>query len=95
MTPFAAILFTLKIFLKIHGNEEAIIPPKPIIRPCIIKPLFTWLSGSLSTTKALKGSILTLPKTSSTQSKPAAIHNALLCGIMSNAIELKIAPNKK
>jgi hypothetical protein len=95
ISPFSAVFRTCKTLLKNLGNKLAIIPPKPIIRLCIIKPRFTCESGNLSVTKALNGSMAILPQVSRIHNSPAAIHNALLDGIITNAIELRTAPIMK
>ena len=71
-------------------------PPRPIIRLCMINPLFTLTVGQFVQTKALKGSILTLLAHPGTHNRPAAIQElALLCGININAIETEQCTQEK
>src|SRR3954466_8234523 len=83
------------MFDMIQGSAEAILPPSPIKKLCIAKPLVRWLSGNLSATNALKGSIAILPEVSSIHNKPAAIQSEPLFGIRNKQIVLNKAPTKK
>ena len=57
-----------------------------------MKPLERCDSGSLSATKARKGSILMFIEESKTHNKPAATHKTGECGIKNNVIDAKTAP---
>src|SRR6476659_5254763 len=83
------------MFDMIQGKADAMLPPTPIKKLCIANPLVRWLSGNLSATKALKGSIAMLPEVSSIHNKPAAIQSEPLLGIRNKQIVLKSAPTKK
>src|SRR5215467_6946393 len=95
MDPFSDAFETWKIWDIIHGSAEAILPPTPIRKLCIAKPLVRWLSGSLSATKARNGSIAIFPEVSNIHNNPAAIHNDPLFGIKKRQIVLNTAPTKK
>ena len=59
------------------------------------KPLFLWSCGSMSPTKARKGSMLTLTEASRTHRRPAAIQRALEFGMARRARLAAIAPPRK
>jgi hypothetical protein len=62
---------------------------------CIAKPVIRCDAGRLSPTKARNGSIETLMEASMIQSIPAATQSAGECGMITSAIEARIAPTKK
>ncbi len=59
------------------------------------KPLFLCSFGSMSPTKARKGSMLTLTEASRIQRSPAAIHSALEFGMARSARLAATAPPRK
>ena len=100
--PGSASLGIPNKFVKIYGNQEPIIAPRPISKVCIEKPNVCCSSGSLSPTNALNGSIEILMEASIIINKPppiniGAIYPAKLgaFGIRINAVEVNIAPTRK
>ncbi len=67
----------------------------PIKKLCIVKPSVLCLSGSISPTKALNGSMEILIEASIIQSIPTAIIKEGELGIISKAIDAIIAPTIK
>jgi len=88
-------LLTWNQFFNIHGSMSATTAPTPIKKLCMAKPIPRWTSGTLSATKARKGSMEMLMEASRIHSNPAAIHNAPQLGITTSASELRIAPTRK
>jgi hypothetical protein len=85
-----------------EGNAEPTTAPMPIKNVCIAKPDVRWLSGQLSATNALNGSMDILNEASIIITIPAPIHNTgntevskPELGNTTNAMEDKIAPTKK
>ena len=74
-TPGAAVLVAPSSVIN-QGRFEATQVPMPMIRVWITNPKERCDSGSLSATKARKGSIDTLMEASKIQSAPAAIQSA-------------------
>src|SRR5690606_17020859 len=72
-TPMGAASLTPSLDI-IQGRLLATQVPIPIINVCTTKPYERWESGSLSATKALKGSIEILMDASKIHKNPAAIH---------------------
>ena len=69
--------------------------PKPIKKLCAAKPEVLCLSGNISPTKALDGSMEPLIEASNSHSIIAAIHNSVTFGKMRSANEARIAPIMK
>ena len=63
------------------ASTDAITAPVPIKKLCVAKPVVRCSEGSMSPTKALKGSIEILIDASIIHSIPAAIHNTGEFGI--------------
>ena len=59
------------------------------------KPVVRCEGGSISPTKALKGSMLMLIEASIIQSVPTAIHKIYALGIKHNPMEASMAPSAK
>ena len=69
--------------------------PVPMKKLCMAKPLVRCSLGSISPTKARKGSILMLMEASSSQSISTAIHRAVELGIKKRATVASRAPTAK
>jgi hypothetical protein len=69
--------------------------PMPMKKLCIANPEVRCSSGSISPTKARKGSMETLIDASSIQSMMAAIQSAVTLGKIKRAREARIAPAMK
>src|ERR1700722_7448028 len=67
----------------------------PMKKVCMAKPPVRWEGGSLSPTKARKGSMLIFIDASIIQSSPAAIHSTEEFGMRNNARDASKAPTKK
>ena len=67
----------------------------PIMSDCITKPCVRCDTGSLSATKARKGSIEMLIDASRTQSRLAAISRLVDVGMTKSAIDARTAPVRK
>ena len=92
--PLAASLAT-PIFVRMVGNMDATTAPTPIKNDCVAKPVVCCSAGSMSPTKARKGSMLILMLASIIQSIPPAIQSAGELGIMSMASDAMMAPTRK
>src|SRR5688500_12075701 len=93
--PGSAVLAIPNQLVKTQGRKEATIAPMPMKKLCKAKPRVRWEGGSLSPTKARKGSMLTLMEASMIQSTPTAIHSVEEFGIISSAMDAKMAPMPK
>ncbi len=67
----------------------------PIKKLCMVNPRVRCRSGSISPTKALKGSMDILMEASIIHSMPTAIHRAGELGISISAIDASMAPVRK
>ena len=88
-------LLTSNQFVITHGNAEANTAPTPIKKVCMAKPLVRCFSGSMSPTKARKGSMETLMLASMIHNMPAANHRYGEFGMMIRQTEAMIAPTRK
>ena len=90
-----AVLPDTPIQLRRKGSAFARLAPMPMKNDCITNPAVRWLTGSLSATKARKGSIEMLMDASRIQRSVAAIQRALDVGMMKSAVEARMAPVRK
>ena len=85
----------LNQFVIIYGSADAITAPVPMKKLCIEKPIVLCSFGSISPTKARKGSIEMFMEASIIHNIPAATQSRGELGINIIAVEARIAPTRK
>ena len=85
----------LGVFVMITGIVGLLLSLAGLAGLCMAKPVVRCLEGSMSPTKARKGSMEMLMEASMIQSIPAATHNVGELGMRTSATEARTAPPRK
>ena len=101
-TPSGPASLLTPLLASISASADPTTAPRPMRKVWILKPDVLCLSGRLSATRALKGSIAILKEASITITIPAPIHNAgtiddneAELGRKTSAVDERMAPAKK